>query len=120
VKVHKLKTWPEYFVGLLHGVKTFEVRKDDRHFAVGDELVLCEWIPETESFTGRQLRKRITYMMHGMGNVGVIGPARGVSLGYVVLALTDSSEEIERNVECAADGAESGVLGGKASELPFL
>jgi hypothetical protein len=43
---HELKTWPVYFERLLSGEKTFEIRKDDRGFQAGDELVLQEFDPE--------------------------------------------------------------------------
>jgi len=119
MKVHALKIWPDYFDAVASNIKTFEVRKDDRKFAVGDTLLLREWNPKSESYTGRELVRSVSYVMHGMGNVGVIGPARGISLGFVVLALTDS-REIARNVECAVDRTEPGVLGGQASQLSFL
>ena len=35
--VHELKCWPEYFEAVISGAKTFEVRKNDRDFAVRDE-----------------------------------------------------------------------------------
>ena len=41
--IHELKIWPQYFDAIASGIKTFEVRKDDRGFAVGDTLVLKEW-----------------------------------------------------------------------------
>ena len=40
--IHDLKILPEYFVEVVRGNKTFEVRKDDRPFNVGDELILYE------------------------------------------------------------------------------
>lgn len=62
MKTHELKTWPEYFVEVFNGNKTFEIRKDDRGFEVGDILVLLEWSPKTESYTGAHCSRRITYI----------------------------------------------------------
>jgi hypothetical protein len=42
---HELKCWPEFFQAILSGSKTFEARRDDRNFKVGDNLVLKEWTP---------------------------------------------------------------------------
>lgn len=39
---HKLKTDPEVFRATINGSKTYELRKDDRGFAVGDTLTLRE------------------------------------------------------------------------------
>lgn len=64
-KVHRLKTWPEYFEAILSGRKTFEVRKDDRDFAVGDVLSLLEWRPDLECHTGRGCDVQVTYKMTG-------------------------------------------------------
>jgi Domain of unknown function (DUF3850) len=93
VTVHDLKIWPEYFDDVVDGTKAFEIRKNDRDYKVGDELLLREWVPpkpfETKGarYTGRQTRKRVTYVLQGIGSVGVIEPARGLSVGYVVLGL---------------------------------
>jgi len=43
--VHDLKTWPLYFAAVSSGKKTFEIRKNDRDFKVGDILILKEFIP---------------------------------------------------------------------------
>ena len=37
---HKLKLNDRYFDAVANGIKTFEIRKDDRGFRVGDTLVL--------------------------------------------------------------------------------
>lgn len=47
---HELKTWPEYFFLVLIGIKTFEIRKNDRNFEVGDTLILQKWNPETNQY----------------------------------------------------------------------
>ncbi|MCX7610250.1 MAG: DUF3850 domain-containing protein [Ignavibacterium sp.] len=38
--VHKLKIYPEFFKEVCSGKKTFEIRKNDRGFQVGDILLL--------------------------------------------------------------------------------
>lgn len=43
--IHELKTWPEFFDAVKRGEKTFEVRRDDRGFQVGDTLRLVRWQP---------------------------------------------------------------------------
>lgn len=78
---HGLKTWPKFFGAVMAGVKTFEVRKDDRGFAVGDTLRLEEWDPETGEYTGSLLLKHVTYVLPG-GQFGI-------EPGYVVLGLGD-------------------------------
>ena len=50
---HSLKTWPGFFAGLVDGTKTAEVRFNDRNYQVGDRLVLREYDPRTEEYSGR-------------------------------------------------------------------
>lgn len=45
--IHELKVWPDFFDDLCSGKKSFELRKLDRPFAVGDTLCLREWSPTT-------------------------------------------------------------------------
>ena len=59
---HELKTWPEYYQAVLDKKKTFEIRKNDRNFQVGDHLCLQEWNPETKDYTGRWLIREVTYI----------------------------------------------------------
>lgn len=77
--IHELKTWPVYFNAVINDVKTFEVRKADRKFKLGDILLLKEWNPETESYTGACCTRVITYVLPG-GQFGIIP-------GFVVLGL---------------------------------
>ena len=63
--VHELKTWPGQFRDVAAGRKTFEVRRDDRGFAVGDRLVLREWDLPEERYTGRQLTVRVSHLLRG-------------------------------------------------------
>ncbi len=84
--IHDLKSWPEFFAPVLDGKKTFELRKNDRHFKVGDILRLREWEPNTATYSGREIRKRVTYFMDGIGP-GAITPMHGLHREYAILAL---------------------------------
>ncbi len=64
VKVHDLKTLPQYFQAIVDGTKTFEVRRNDRGFEVGDYLFLREWSQET-GYTGRIARVTVSYLYAG-------------------------------------------------------
>lgn len=83
VVTHTVKCWPEFFRRLADGSKTFEVRKNDRGYQCGDDLVIKEWDPggpvHRGSFTGRSLEFRIGF---------VFSAGFGCNLGdYVVLSL---------------------------------
>lgn len=67
---HELKCWPHYFERLLDGTKTFEVRHNDRGFRGGDVLWLREWEPGGRGFTGRCLRKRVTFIYGADDDLG--------------------------------------------------
>lgn len=76
---HDLKTWPEPFQAVISGDKTFEIRQDDRGFAVGDYLLLAEWDPTTGTYTGHQVNARVDYIARD---------AWGLPPGLVVMAIT--------------------------------
>ena len=76
--IHELKILPEYFEAVTDGTKRFELRKDDRGFAVGDEIVLKEW--KGAEYTGRTVKKQISYILK---NYTVLAE------GYAVLSLKD-------------------------------
>jgi len=71
--IHDLKTWPEYYKLVESGEKRFEVRKNDRPYAVGDFLNLREWQPTgtvdgvaiTGYYTGQSIYAKVTYILHG-------------------------------------------------------
>ncbi len=58
------KIWPVFFERILSGKKTFELRLDDREYNEGDVLVLKEWDNEKSTYTGRVIKKEITYVLH--------------------------------------------------------
>lgn len=57
------KTWPDFFQKILDDEKTFELRLADWECKPGDILVLREWDPEKKDYTGRQVEKKVTYVL---------------------------------------------------------
>lgn len=80
MQIHELKTWTEYFGMVLAGHKNFELRKNDRDFKLGDELILKEFDPKTNEYSGKILHRRIDYILHG-GQFGL-------EEGYCILSLS--------------------------------
>ena len=62
---HDLKIWPTFFKAIFKGQKTFEYRKNDRDYKKGDYLVLREYDPKTECYSGRQVTRKITCIFQG-------------------------------------------------------
>lgn len=79
---HELKVWPEYFKPLWEGTKTFEVRRNDRNFQVGDMLVLLEWDAISDEWTGSGVCKRVTY---------ILDEPTFVKEGYIIMGLSNWS-----------------------------
>lgn len=77
---HELKTWPVYWEAIYDGRKTFELRKeDDRHFEVGDTLILHLYDPEKEEYDGYSIEAVVTYLLRG--------PAFGLMEGWVIMGI---------------------------------
>ena len=76
--IHALKIEPYYFEEVLSGQKTFEIRKHDRDFMVGDLLALNEFDPEKPGYTGRSV---LVYVDFGMKD------PKFLQEGYVVMSI---------------------------------
>lgn len=59
---HELKSFPEFFQAAWVHDKTFEIRNNDRGFQERDDIVLVEWDPADEEYTGRSIEGVITYV----------------------------------------------------------
>lgn len=57
------KCWPEMFENISRGKKKFDLRLGDSSVKEGDILVLEEFNPETKAYTGRILKKKISYVL---------------------------------------------------------
>lgn len=88
---HELKTDSEVFQALIDGAKTYELRKDDRGFAVGDTLTLRETkhtgaemaAGAPLEYTGRTTGRVVTHILRG--------PIYGLTDGWVILSVKEAS-----------------------------
>ncbi len=82
--IHELKTWEEYFKAIASGEKSFELRKNDRDFLVGHELILREYNQQSEEYTGRTLRRKISFLLSGSK-----AEEFGLKPGYCIMGLKE-------------------------------
>lgn len=61
-KTIEKKVYPEYFQAIIDGKKKYELRLNDFEIEAGDTLFLREWDPKTQSYTGREISKKVTYV----------------------------------------------------------
>lgn len=107
-RVHELKTVQPYFGAVDSGVKTFEVRKDDRdpRFEVGDTLRLREWHDE-RGYSGREVLRRVTYVFR---NFGELWPPTAVMAIAPASPSPDPEVEEARRLEVAQAITQLGSL----------
>ena len=80
-QTHDLKTWPACFAAVKSGNKPFDVRLNEENFQVGDLLMLREFDPDTEQYTGRTITRWVSYVLEG----GLFG----VQPGWCVLGFSE-------------------------------
>ncbi len=85
-RIHELKIKKEYFNAIDSYEKSFEYRKDDRGYKVGDLLALNE-IDEDGNYTGNAMLVEIIYIFRGeegipLPNNYIIMEFRRCSLQY--------------------------------------
>lgn len=85
--VHELKAVDPHFDEVAEGRKTFEYRRDDRAYAVGDILHLRQYDALTDSYSGFEVRVRVTHLLRG--------PTWDVGNGYVIMSVARESDEAE-------------------------
>lgn len=82
--IHQLKCEPEYFLLLINGIKTFEVRKNDRNFHVGDYLAINELTPHKVNADGEHAetgRSALFYVYY------ILNDEEVCKEGYVIMGI---------------------------------
>ena len=89
MKEIKKKIWPEYFEKVSSGKKKVELRLADFEIKKGDILVLEEWNPETKKYTGRSIRKKISYLVNTKIMENMYSKEEIESYGLYILQMED-------------------------------
>ncbi|WP_029458197.1 DUF3850 domain-containing protein [Solidesulfovibrio alcoholivorans] len=97
---HELKTDPVVFQAVASGLKSYEIRLNDRNFRVGDRILLCETYHTGEDmkhgaplkYTGNKIAADIRHILHG--------PIYGLMEGWCILSIGLVLIHIERVQPC--------------------
>lgn len=77
-KIHYVKCESTFFEDVVNNYKLFEVRKNDRDYQPGDDMILKEWDKDLQEYTGVEDRVTIIYMLENYP---------GIEPGYCVLGI---------------------------------
>lgn len=83
--IHRIKLNREFCDAVLYDDKTFEIRKNDRDYKVGDTIVFIPWLPDRgEAFYHpiADTSFAIRYILHGWG----------LKKGFVAMQLKETGE----------------------------
>lgn len=78
MKTHNKKLIQPYFDDVWNGNKTFEIRKNDCDYQVGDLLILREFDKKTDKYTGDWIMTKIIYKIENFV---------GIEEGYCILEI---------------------------------
>lgn len=99
--IHELKTDPEVWDAVASGSKTFEIRKDDRGYRVGDVLLL-----RRTKYTGAEMQQGKPLEYGGKIRMTIShilrGPIYGLQDGWVIMSLdsiTALTEQLRKSRE---------------------
>ena len=85
------KIWPEYFEKVLNGSKTFELRLADWDCGEGDTLLLKEYDQEKKVYTGREITKKVGYVLKTK-DISLFNANEIELYGYQVISLLDEAK----------------------------
>lgn len=86
-KVHSIRLAKTYFNDVASGKKSFELRKNNRGYKVGDILEMLEF--EDGKNTGRIIQAEITYILEGY---------TGLEDGYCILGIKVKNVDAEKYI----------------------
>lgn len=78
MKTHIKKLTQPFFDDVWNGDKRFELRKNDCDYEVNDLIILEEYDPISNTYSGRKIRAHITYVLKDYD---------GLEEGYCILGL---------------------------------
>lgn len=88
-KIIELKIKPEYFIAVIQGNKTAELRLNDRDYQVNDIIILREF--DGTKYTGHSVCVKITHILSNCGF--------GLQDGYAILSFKLLKREVKKDVK---------------------
>jgi hypothetical protein len=79
--IHRLKTIQPYYGKVRNKQKRFEIRKADREFKVGDTLILQEYDPILQTYSGRECAVKVLYILTDAKEYGLMD-------GYCLMSIS--------------------------------
>jgi Domain of unknown function (DUF3850) len=76
---HELKIYPQHYRAVLLGLKKVEVRLNDRNYQERDTLLLNEYCPQTQKYTGFQVVRNVDYILKDVA---------GLNPNYVIMQIS--------------------------------
>lgn len=64
-KTHYLKCHSGHFQDVYDGIKLVELRYNDRDYQAGDYLILQEWSPINQQYSGREVSVKVEHILSG-------------------------------------------------------
>lgn len=89
MKTHRLKLFIRYADAIMNGTKTFEVRKNDRGYEVGDKIVF-DVVTNEGYAVGAAARHPLNGATYRIGYI--LDDFEGLAQKYVVLAISKVDE----------------------------
>lgn len=76
---HELKIYPEHYKEVLLGLKKVEIRFNDRNYQEGDTLLLNEYYPDNQRYSGCQVIRKVDYIIRNVA---------GLNYDYVIMQIS--------------------------------
>lgn len=86
IHLHFVKSWSMFYKDIITGIRTSDIRLNDRRYRVGDEMCLEEFDPVGQEYTGNTTFVEITYIQTNMSNPCAISHL-ALHKDYVVLSI---------------------------------
>jgi len=83
LRIHEVKSWPQYFQPVLLGKKIWEYRINDRDYKVGDLILMREWVNGDFIRADRETRFTGKWVLAEISSVH--GGLPGMAEGYCIL-----------------------------------
>lgn len=83
---HVVKSWSMFYRDIEKGIRTSDIRLNDRRYAIGDTMQLLEFNPLEFKYTGRESMVEITYIQTNKSNPCAISQF-ALHDDYVVLSI---------------------------------